>query len=1030
MPAPTDDKPRSDTPAEQATRSASQDSSTAHGGAVPPASRHVSTVSNIEEMVRDIRSRLAEVSTHEVELQRREQEFEEQYNQLATAARRAAAREIEQEQQRIARQQVELRQLAREAAARRTRLDEREQQLRLGAQDIEHQRQGLGAERAELRRRMERQRDRNRRRRQMLRRRISAVRAQEHELGRRIQLARTELNEHRKVVEQRRAQLDQRAGQLEKFEQSLRARRLEVEQQQSERDTLTARIEQQRGALTAERARLDLERHELEQARQSFEQQRDELLDRQREFDRRWQRTHGRRHELSQCEEELTGRQRVLDQQEIELVERQSRLENREEQFREQSAGVEAERQRLAELRDELERRQGALDQLNDRAAHVEQEGRQISDAAVAMREQVEARENECRQAALSLELERQELEHARAALEAGRREFEQIRAQRDEEVQQAQATLRELSERLESRPTRGVGGRRGSWWRSIVLAVIVGVVAGAGWLLAHPPQYEALVRLDVMTSSGAVDCVLNEHRQGLTNPDLLARADKPGLAERWTAACVAGRVTASAAGGGNAAIDLHVRGPDGRGVAALALAAGEVYAEQVNSVSPDANLPPALREVAGWRAALVAELDQIRRRQVQDRTELDALPASAAYTGAVRRCQDLAAELDGTAGELGRQRAELATRAAADTPVGVVAPGALEASLEADTIYGEDQAELRAAALEYRTELAVSMLQLVDPARVARQAVTEFIAAIAEQQELDPPEAVGGLLEDCHTRLTTAQRELEHFEQEWRPRVGIVQEAGVDDDALGLIRQQQEASDLARRRGDALVNLIDGLGARIERLGTEGSGSTREVVVVALLRSEHAALRSAAEGFLSAAGQTALTENFELDALDRKLRGLHTRLAQRSESLGRQLQAEADEQARRVHQTEIEEVREGVRQLEQRREVLVADLMSALREQQRSEENAQAAKVLGARIAQSAAREAWIEDRVEEIDVRLDDARRRAPQPDRITCGPAVQQTLHGASYEEAARAGGGAAVATLLVCGVMMIPGRGQRA
>jgi hypothetical protein len=77
----------------------------------------------INSIIRDIREGLAQISTRELELRRREQDFGRQYRELKQAAHRAAAAEFEQTQHRVAEQIAELNAKAVELAAKRARLN-------------------------------------------------------------------------------------------------------------------------------------------------------------------------------------------------------------------------------------------------------------------------------------------------------------------------------------------------------------------------------------------------------------------------------------------------------------------------------------------------------------------------------------------------------------------------------------------------------------------------------------------------------------------------------------------------------------------------------------------------------------------------------------------------------------------------------------------------------------------------------------------------------------------------------------------
>lgn len=529
--------------------------------------------------------------------------------------------------------------------------------------------------------------------------------------------------------------------------------------------------------------------------------------------------------------------------------------------------------------------------------------------------------------------------------------------------------------------PAQGARART----RRIVLAAIVSLAAGLGWFVTHPAEYRLVMPLHIVTAAPSRTGALLDHRRGLLDPNLADDAGvSPPLAALWRRACATGRIAVElkeAEGALYVTADLPFA-TEGR---RLLEAVCSTYAGRVAEQPEDLRLGAAYHERVSRREMLASALQTLRQ------SAAEVSPAGALATDVVEPLQaavdDLQTELESATAGLNERRAALAALVASEPPRREIAPSAVDEALAADSIYAEDQQEFRAVAAEYRTELAVAMLQLLDPLRNLAQALEHFSSVLSEQQRLDPPSAIRAVLEQCQARLTAVDDVLPTFAGQWHSWIDTVQSMDAPNDARELITRQNDAADAARRAGDLATALLHELNRQIQSLDTAGEGRTREVVVAAVLRSEHTPLVAAVNAFTAAAAGTSLPGNIELDTRDRKLRGLQMRMSQRRELAQQQLQLAADAAAREAHAAQAEESRTQVRALEERRDELVTQLVQSLRRLREAHETARRQDEATVRAQRRAQERAWLEERLAILDRELAELRASA-QPDQVQGG------------------------------------------
>ncbi len=1012
------------------------------GGAPSPAGATRPKSAAVDNIVQELRQELAHISAHEIDLRRREQQFDEEYRRLEQAARRAVRAEVQQLQQQLAQQSAALNTQTAALTARRAQLTALANELQKREQHLAEEHADVVRYASDVDRRVQALRTRFQADRTALRHRISVIRQQETELGRRMQLARNQIARQRAELQQKEAELETRAARLSETEQSVLAHRLEIERRLTEEATRVAALSQQSGESAAQQTRLAEERQRLRTAAGDGDAQRTALVERQRELDRRWHAAREQRQELVRQVDELEARRRTLQTERNDAVQRATALVEHEQQLQQRTAQLDAERRRLQELDADLVARQQAADEVQQRAREQETSAQRALAEVYALREQTETRDGESRQAALTLEIERQEVQRSSAALEAARQELDEARARRARDEAEARALLSTRAAQLTKAESLVVAAPQLWWVRCTGLAAVVAMAVGIGWLAMHPALYRATIPVRITGAPAAsaptngadstavtsapssadwVTRILTEHTRVLLDPQLLGDTSRGSLAAPWQQACATRQVTVTP-GTAPLSLELTVTDRNRDRAAELARAAADVYAQRINGVPAEMRLPPAYQDFLAWRDDLDGALARQRQQRATDEAALATASHPEERDRQLAQVEEVERELATTGAGLSEQRSNLAVLLASNVPPGTVDPATVAAALTEDAIYVEDHRQLQTSADAYRTELLVGLLLLTDAQNDVQKALARFTDTIAEQRKLTPPTELVATLESCAAELQTAQQDVAKFAQDWRSLVESVQGLDLSIEAVelsvvDLVRRQSEGATLARTLTDSLTTLVTQTGQRIEGLGGEGSGSTRAVVVAAVLRGDHAGLKAAVDALDKAAAKVVPTGNVELDAHDRQIRGLRTRLTQRRELVSGRLQMDADRTARERHTAQIDTVRQEVLRLEQRREELTSQLTSALRNVRELDTALRRRDELAGRLERDDAEITRLQAQMQTLDAKLADARRHGPQPDRVEVGPAQTATVPQPRFRYALLAGMLAGAVTWLV-------------
>lgn len=692
-----------------------------------------------------------------------------------------------------------------------------------------------------------------------------------------------------------------------------------------------ARLE---GALVAGRsdAQAELQRREeeLEARRRLLEDEHSALRERAGQLDgrERWlseqtEALQQERRRLGRMEDELTAARRELERREATLGEQHAELARHRGQMDRQQQEIEQSRREREQMRAELETARRALFEREQEA------GRQVErrmDEILALHARLEAREAELQQHLLNIQMEAQRLQQERQRLQAQQEELAAIR-------ESAEADLPRLREALERGPGRPAAwpvpvAARTIWLRGVGAGAVAAMLVGAGWLAVERPAVRHSLELTVRQTRAPGAVAVFEHAARLAQPEVLGEyLSEKHQRQRWNEVLRAAELSITPVPQ-SAAVLVSLRcGPD------LSAAAGELlrsaaqkYAARGGDLrrtisSGSAEAPVLLM------ARLDGELQERRSALQQTRAALDQSAAAPSWEALLTGMSGLQAELSETAERLRDVRERLAVLRSQDSPRGSVAPEALREALASDAVLAEDGREFRSAAREYQTELALAMLAVIDPLRELRSRVAGLLKVIDEQRALQPPAEIGAVLETSFTAAEELNRLLAEFAADWDSSSQAVQRARTDEQIVALITQQATSSDAAHSLVDRISKTVEELRGRTGGRGERSGGGTREIVVAAVLRGELNSVAEALAALGEAVGVIDLTLNYRLEAQDRRLRSLLTRIRQREEAIAATLQQSADQLAAGEHEAILRSLTEQAGALEQRRDELLAAL-------------------------------------------------------------------------------------------------------
>lgn len=917
----------------------------------------------IGPLVGDIRQRVRTLTGRDAALRRRELEIEQRCRTLQIEAKQVAERALAQAQDQFLRREAELKQQAAHLDRHAARLTERQQRSDEQLAEDERRREAAQQEWVRLQGEM------------------AAVRAQ-------LAQERTRLRSRARLVRRRERALAQERNSLE-FEQTrgheaLIAAQLEVDQLQANLNRQQSELQQQREALEQELTALRRQAAELESGRSDFGATEQEVLEQRAALARAASELSRTEQNLRAREAALVEQQRAFDQQRLDLArttaaqeaqarelasqeatwrQREQRLQEYDEQLSGRAAALETEAQRLRDVERALQQSQAAVAHEHESGQQeIERRRQELTNAQQALHE----RDVQLRQNQLALELERQEVAREREALTSAGERLDETRAVRREELERVREALADEAAGLRSAQSLTRRGPGRPLVRSLVLAGLAGAAAIFGWLSWERPLYESAAVLTAPHEVIPAAEVLAPLALRLQTPSQLAEwlPDEP-LAAAWQSAADADAATASW-DAREGALLLRVRSLDRTAALDLAERMARALAGLAEQSPAVLSLESRFQELRRQRDELAARLAERQPDAAALRTRLAPLIAPAAISEQRTALNVLRERYQKLTDDLTTRRNTLIAQESGPVPRGTVLPSDLQTGLANDEMYQEDTRQFRATGLEHRSELAVAMLLSVDPAKALNRTVADFLRVLGEQQGLQPPPEIAALLESVQAELEALQAQLEAFTPAWSAAVAEIQALVPERQSVELVRQQQAATERARNLLESINKTLHALRTQIDEAGQALADGTRAVVVGAVLRDELTEFTAAAGSAIEALRQADLAHNFRLEALERQLRGLSTRLERRQSTMQAELQFAADEAARQVHIDQIARLRTAALALEQEREATLLELSTALDELRAAEDELAQRRGLEVELAQL---ENWLAARQQELD-------------------------------------------------------------
>lgn len=983
-------------------------SQTAQPGAIETQSSVTGSIDTIRPMVAEIRSKLASIAAREIALQKREQELTQQVAELEASARDAAAGELRDTRSRLEKRSDELNAQAIELATRAGRLQRAEAALAAREAALETKRQELERRNTELTARDQSELSRRNEHETAIEQRMQALRDKERELERRIVRARDEIVRERADLQDQALAAEKRTVELETRSATIATQDADLQRRIAALELDTGELEKRRAELDTSRRELERRQHQNQQLGQQLEQQRQILADRQRELEQRTQQARKQREKFLQQVDELKNQQTAIAEQHAALEQQARRLNVREQQLQAQAERFVQDGRALDDRERTLTERSDQLDARDGDLALRDAELQRARDELFTLRETVELRDAEARQATLAVELERQDLAQQRVLLDRAHEDLAQSRAELEtrrsgelEELTSQREALRRAQSSIITAPRRWL-------LRTVVLSALAAVVAGPLVATLSPLRYAAEAPLTIQSSPDGVEQAAIRHAGQLSDVSRLRellseRSDESSEDSKSIDGVISPGAVRVARDDARLSLIISGTAPD-----KLRTAAQTLLERYIARVDADRHVPNTARaaELNNDRDELSRRLTDVKR-QITDAQALVALIPECDRDTVLEDTHSLDAQRQGSVERLTVARRELDDLLAGRQPEGVIDPAEVTTELANDVVYQEDTKELTEQVRRYRTELAVAMIAMIDPVSNLRTSAAELRTLITEQRELQPPTGVASALEALLTDVESFEKFAAELSNQWTQhraaleRDGTAQSAQVDLDTalVQLVDHQQKAADLGRSLQTHVDGLSRTLAEQIERLTNDSGGGTRAVVVAGLLRSQAATLAERAKAASEAAAAADPTSNFQLDACDRQLRGLRTRMQQRRDALRQQLQLEADRDAVASHAAAVERLRTEINTIESARENAIQTLAERLDELRQLDEQEARRGMLNKQLELLSAEQTRIQEQMKKVDATIAATNAQGGARDVLEAGAV---TLHSEGVSE----------------------------
>lgn len=809
-----------------------------------------------------------------------------------------------------------------------------------------------------------------------------------------------ELNRRAKKLKQQLAAADTRERELAALDETLQARQHEVENR-------TAALEARAADLAAQQDKLDQTRREQDQARTEIQARRAELQRSEVELAQA-------RSELDNRRQELDALGRSLAEQRATLNQRADDLDTRDRQLAEQFERLDARLQSAAERERDIEQQAAEVERLRTATEEHLRQAEESERLAAEARERAEAHEVQLRQAELQAEIERENLQKQTALLEEQRQRL--LEAEDQAEGRPVPAIGESVAPRPAA-PTTPAAAPHARLWL-LALATTFALAVGAVWYYAHPPRYRATIDLRIDGTRAEPAALVQQHAAWLLSEPLERWWEPPPPPRAWRDARQAGRLALTPLPE-RGSLRLTLRGADRIAAESLLVAAARAYAACVDAMEPERF---ADERIEAWRrqvAVLRAEQQRHTTRIAELEQHMAALPGGAQRQQAQQLFEATLRELRDLENQQRTQRRRLVALQGQAVPRGVVPPEVLQKALADDPVHAEDIKEFTAEARDYRTAIAVAMVMLDDPLQELRKAVRALGDTIREQRDLQPPAKVRAVLEQCLSDANDFDELLAGFAQDWSTRREKIERMDAERQIVKLVQQRNQATEAANRLVAETHRFVKKLRSRIDKLAGAGQATTRALVVASVLRGEMAPLKERVAGIEEGAKSLDPEVNVELDAHDRQVRGLRTRLRERAGHIRDTLQAQADRAARQAHDAEIAAARQRLTELENRRRTLMNSLLTNVTTLRQLDQRHERLRALAAALDTERTAATRLAERLHELE-----ASPPQPQCDSIQTGPVRVTMIAGTRrLRDSTFAGGGALAVALLLCAPALI-------
>ncbi|MFQ5807685.1 MAG: hypothetical protein ACE5I3_14665, partial [Phycisphaerae bacterium] len=844
---------------------------------------------------------------------------------------------------------------------------------------------------------------------QQLEQRVETLATQQAELDSR----RRGLESNESELRDRGQELHTRAQQLEAREQELKARITECDAKAQTLRSWATEVEQLQTEVEARFTELETDRGRLDERARTLGKREGELGTRETELDKGRRLVNEAQDALARQRQEAAAQERALAEQQAAQAGRARQLDEREAALNERSAAAEARDDEAAQREAEIEQRRVSVDKLYQQAAEIKARGQRQQQEVTALQQQLKAREAELRRESLQTEIDREHIQRDFAALIAEQAKLQQLRAEAERERDRPSGT----GPRREQAPARSAAVltpapslRR----RGLAFCGVMGMAVASIWFAVERPRYHGLAEIQITGERGSPEWITNEHADWLSSDAIMEYWQGPPPAQAWIKAR-ADRYATVRPLPASGRVRLTLDTPDETLAGTLLPTVVKTHITYVRDLPPEQFHSPRLIEWNERNAALEQELARRRSRRQEIQARLAEVPASAARDDAQTAFETALEQFKRLVERLRRRRQELVALQSQELPRGEVSPQAYQQALADDALYQEDLKEFGSEARQYRTELAVSMVLLVDPLQELRESVQALIATMAEQRDMRPPPNVRAVLEKCLVAADDFHHFLAEFAQTWVQRRETIERLKVPEQVVELMDQQNVAAEAARRLVEETHRVFGEIRAHVDALTEKDNSGTREIVVAAVLRGNLSRLSEQLTTLEENAGATDTAVNFRLDAHTRQLAGLRTRLLDRQQRVREMLRAEADRAARAEHDDQERQLRESISELEQQRQTLMDTLVTNLERVRQLDEQHQELRELGAELRVEEAAIARLETRREELE-----AERPLPQRDAVELVESRCEQIAGANR---LRNAGLAGAATFTTTGLLFL-------